>query len=257
MRLSIGAQLKRYRDGRCEIVGVYPGNGHSAGDVGVPVGSFVVASDDIPIHHIVDENCNWIADKRHDVPMAWKVVDGTGNDLGMFYPAFETINEDDDSIQVRPAFEDTAEADDVPGQEPTKPFKDEEFVFESLKFSEDERQKIKDEANRLARVGHPEETARAEDISEAVEAETQEAETQQTGGISLPAWQGDSYAPADGNRVLPRLQLVEQRDPADHRPWFISPERSKFESDMVASAARSAAPQSAVDPGYRAYRIEY
>lgn len=123
MRLSVGAQLKRYRDGRCEIVGVYPGNGHSAGDLGVPVGSFVVTSDDIPIDHIVDENFNWIADKRLDVPMAWKVVDGAGNDLGMFYPAFETINEDDDSIQVRPAFEDPAEADDVPGQEPTKPFK--------------------------------------------------------------------------------------------------------------------------------------
>ena len=38
MRLSIGVQFKRYRDGRCEIGAVYPGNGHSAGDVGVPVG---------------------------------------------------------------------------------------------------------------------------------------------------------------------------------------------------------------------------
>lgn len=72
-----------------------------------------------------------------------------------------------------------------------------------------------------------------------------------------PLWQGISYAAADGVRALPRLQLVEQRDPSDRRSWFISPERADFERGMVERAARSAEPQSAVDPRYRPYPFDY
>lgn len=58
-------------------------------------------------------------------------------------------------------------------------------------------------------------------------------------------------------QTLPVFQMLEQRDPADRRPWFISAERSKFDREMGASAARSAEPRSAIDPNYRPYRQLY
>jgi hypothetical protein len=73
-------------------------------------------------------------------------------------------------------------------------------------------------------------------------------------GVPQPVWQGDSYAPADGERALPRFQLVEERACSDRRPWFISTERSQFERDMVAKAAREATSRSAIDPNYHPYR---
>ena len=193
--------------------------------------SSVVSSDDIPIHHIVDENCNWVGEKHADVPMAWKVVDGAGNDLGMFHPAFEMISEDDDLIEVQPAFEDTAEADVVPRQEPTQAFRDETFVFDLLEFQRGRAAKNQGRGE-LVRPPDPEETAGAEGVSECGEAETQETEAQETGGLLPPVWLGDRYAAEDENYLLPRMQLVEQRGTSDRRGWFTSAERSALDHKM-------------------------
>jgi hypothetical protein len=116
-------------------------------------------------------------------------------------------------------------------------------VFQSLGIGAAQQQVIKDNAGRLALE---DETSSGEE--QPISPETQEA------GIQQPIWLGDRYADADGDRTLPRLQLVEERPSSDHRPFFISAERSQLEREMVAKAAREATSRSAIDPNYHPYR---
>jgi hypothetical protein len=111
----------------------------------------------------------------------------------------------------------------------------------------------KDEAEQFASMV-PQETAGAHEYkSETLDAETPEAETRHI-GIESPIWLGDRYADAVGERVLPRLQLLEERPSSDQRPFFNSAARSQIEREMVATAERSAKPRSAVSENYHPYR---